>query len=82
MKLGVSFSLYYLNIFNGNICVQDDTPVAAHLLGWHNTFLETPEFPRNITLLVGGSPKFLGTYTRRFNTGRLWGGRLFLDNIF
>ncbi|WNL62815.1 hypothetical protein [Escherichia phage Es2] len=38
MKLGVSFSLYYLNIFNGNICVQDDTPVAAHLLGWHNTF--------------------------------------------
>lgn len=47
MKLGVSFSLYYLNIFNGNICVQDDTPVAAHLLGWHNTFLETPEFSRN-----------------------------------
>lgn len=69
MKLGVSFSLYYLNIFNGNICVQDDTPVAAHLLGWHNTFLETPEFSRNITLLVGGSPKFLGTYTRRLIQG-------------
>ncbi|WCZ57144.1 hypothetical protein K15_016 [Salmonella phage Kenya-K15] len=69
--MGVTLLLIYLIIFKGNICVQDDTPVAAHLLGWHNTFLETPEFPRNITLLVGGSPKFLGTYTRRFNTGRL-----------
>ncbi|ASD50223.1 phosphate ABC transporter substrate-binding protein [Shigella phage SSP1] len=33
------------------------------------TFLETPEFSRDITLLVGGSPKFLGTYTRRLIQG-------------
>lgn len=75
--MGATLLLIYLIIFKGNICVQDDTPVATHLLGWHNTFLETPEFSRDITLLVGGSPKFLGTYTRRFNTGRLFLGDIF-----
>lgn len=67
--MGATLLLIYLIIFKGNICVQDDTPVAAHLLGWHNTFLETPEFSRNTTLLVGGSPKFIGTYTRRLIQG-------------
>jgi hypothetical protein len=67
--MGDHLLLKHTNIFKGNICVQDDTPVAAHLLGWHNTFLETPEFSRDTTLLVGGSPKFLGTYTRRLIQG-------------
>lgn len=75
--MGDHLLLKHTNIFKGNICVQDDTPVTAHLLGWHNTFLETPEFSRDTTLLVGGSPKFLGTYTRRFNTGRLFLGDIF-----
>ncbi|UGO56118.1 hypothetical protein JLBYU40_18 [Escherichia phage JLBYU40] len=48
--MGATLLLIYLIIFKGNICVQDDTPVAAHLLGWHNTFLETPEFSRDTAL--------------------------------
>uniref|UniRef100_A0AAU8GK43 Uncharacterized protein n=1 Tax=Salmonella phage PMBT31 TaxID=3153514 RepID=A0AAU8GK43_9CAUD len=37
-EMGDHLLLKHTNIFKGNICVQDDTPVAAHLLGWHNTF--------------------------------------------
>ncbi|QPI15044.1 hypothetical protein GECvBN5_gp028c [Salmonella phage GEC_vB_N5] len=36
--MGDYLLLKYMKIFKGNICVQDDTLVAAHLLGWHNTF--------------------------------------------
>ncbi|WDR21947.1 hypothetical protein PJM43_0020 [Salmonella phage vB_SenS_UTK0008] len=36
--MGDHLLLKHTNIFKGNICVQDDTPVASHLLGWHNTF--------------------------------------------
>ncbi|WWD11541.1 hypothetical protein CPL00146S_CDS0166 [Escherichia phage SmurfNell] len=36
--MGATLLFIYMNIFKGNINVQDDTPVAAHLLGWLNTF--------------------------------------------